>query len=252
MRNFIYKWALELSISRSITLFIYYIYVRPELLTLYFNSRNNNTFFISDRNLFAYRYRYNNLFAVYRLYAPSFILRCLCWLQPISLFINKYFIYQVGFILIYLHIISGIFNSYDFSDNANNYKERLSIFNVNSIDFIIILIQYQGYYWDFFFISILYYGVFFFFNEKSKRFIYFIYEQNYLTYSINKSISEGSMSVFTLTWAFRLFSYSFVIYFFGGESREIDGFNLIITIFFTELSIFSYRCIFFFQSFHKL
>ena len=201
----------------------------PGVFFKYIFSELNRLFFITDNNIIRIQYYYLILFFGYQIFIIFFYWICYFQIIPgttknIKSGVKRFFIN-----LTFIHIITFIFNQYDFAYFTNNYN-----FWVESIDFTACIRLYQGFYWDFFFI--------FFYLQQI---FYFIFEKPFYREPGVYSITTKFWSVFYMNIFYRCLFYRRILYFFGGEGFFNDLYLRIFSFFFVEITCLSFYMFFF-------
>ena len=216
----------------------YIISINIDIFFSYIVHKINRPFFITDSNIVAFYYFYNLTFFVYIWFMP-FIIRT--FIIHIRSFFNKFEYYcfiRCVFFILYTQYITLIFNHYDFLDSTINFIKLYFSFWIEGVDLIVFIIQYQGFYWDFFFIFSIIIIIVLILIEKPKLFIFCRYDKDYV---VNISI------IFYRLWYFRIFTYCFICYFFCGNAIMIDFIVIRFTFVSSEFFIITYRSFFLFQ-----
>lgn len=235
------NWSLEILFVSSLIIFIVFLFNSPKTLIYLFLEKNVNAFFISDMNRFTQIYININFFFVYILYLPSFTMLCFTWFCDIGFTIGRsFFVYGLSGFL-YFHLVSIWINKFIFS--VQSVEDLFSLFDqkIKALDLSYMLIQYYGFFWDFFFISYFYFITLILIIEKPWLNAYFIYNHGNIT--TNKP--NDFWCVYTCTWMLRFCTYTLILYFFGGQSLISDCFILLraITSFEIILIIKRFFCI---------
>jgi len=215
----------------------YCFFINPIIFISFFTKQTNRPFFTTDINICVKQFIYISFFIAYILYRPFAMCCVLIWIISSTTLYSYKTWSQFRFAFVYAHILSVRFNQYDF---INFYQN--SIFNayIEGVDLSFIILQYKGFFWDFFitlyaFIS---YIVFIFnFPKSSIRYIHNI------EHFFNKN-EKHNIRVLFYSWAARFFRYRILSYFFIGESYINDSFTLLFITIFVEFIFISFRFFF--------
>ena len=235
------RWRIQFSIICSVITFIIVLIAYPQTIIHFFIDQKHSSFFIADLNVFIHRFIYSNGFFTYRVYIPFIVMR-LIFTRSKCLAKEVYYFYAYfRCTAMYLHIISAIFNHYDFADFG---KFRLSTFfeaKTTNFDCSYLLIQYYGFYWDFFATRMAYCILCNLIIGSSTISLHIVH-----TFSIENSrfICVNYINfwnVFYLIWISRFIRYSRIFYFFCGSGFRSDWLVIIVTIVIYECTLFVLR-----------
>jgi hypothetical protein len=195
--------------------------------------------FMTDRHILSYHYFNSLCFYLYSLYVPFICIYCLInTLGNVGYKISIFYI-RLVFSFIYIHCITLLFNYYDFIDSTIYMLNNLFSAWRDGIDLISLIKQYQGFYWDVFYI-------FGFFYIRLFRMI-----ENYNFYMIinyNKIDFSNFWITFISIWGLRCYLYFFSFYFFCGNTFMIDLAIIVFTFCCVEFLIISYRVFYKFKT----
>ena len=188
-----------------------------------------------------HRFIYSNAFLTYRIYIP--------FLRIIGFFsISKWFAKEVYFIVvyfvlsaIYLHVISSIFNHFDFADFGKFTLSKFFDDKNTNFDYSYLLMQYYGFYWDFFLTRLFYYTLSSFIMISPSALLYIVHSFKVSNLIFSHTNLANFWRVFYTVWIGRVVRYSIIIYFFGGSGFMSDCIIIGITMFIFECTLFAFR-----------
>jgi len=214
---------------------VYFFFSNPIVFISFFIKKINRPFFIIDINIFAKQFIYISFFIAYIVYIPFIAIILIRWLLSSSTLYFYSIWIQLLFSVLYRHFISFRYNQYDF---INFYQN--SIFNtyIEGIDLAYLIIQYKGFFWDFFIIFFFFISFIIYIFNFPKNSIIYIYDINNLNGSTNQSVLKQ-------IWIVRFFRYIVIFYFFSGESFINDIFISFFIFIFVEIIFITFRFCFF-------
>ena len=221
--------------------FICFLIAYPQIIIDFFIDKTHSTFFIADLNVFMHRFIYSNTFLTYRIYIP-FIRIILFfsiskWFSKETYFIFVYFVLSV----IYLHVISSIFNHFDFSDFGKFTLSKFFDDKATNFDYSYLLIQYYGFYWDFFLTRLFYYTLSSFIMISPSAILYIVHSFKVSKLIFSHANLVNFWRVLYTVWIGRVVRYSIIIYFFGGSGFRSDCIIIGTTMFLAEFTLFAFR-----------
>jgi len=145
--SFSYKYQAAFVFSVFYCILVYYFFANPIVFISFFIKQTNRPFFTIDINICAKQFIYISFFIAYIVYMPFIRIRLMRWFIPSNTAYYYAIWFQFGFGFMYRHRLSFIYNQYDFISFYQN-----SIFNtyIEGIDLAYLIIQYKGFFWDFF------------------------------------------------------------------------------------------------------
>lgn len=241
-------WISEAFFFVSLVIFGNYLFIYPNTIIQFFIDQNNRDFFVSDLNLFTYRYTYTNFFFLYLVYAPFFYIKIFIWMNKCVSHTTYRIRIRILIMLRYTHICALSYNHLDFS--KVNINQFIGFFEsqITNIEFSYVLRQYSGAYWDFCSILIIYQSITLYFRESNSCLFY--YEIKYVDYSFRIINNPLFWSNFYYIWSFRLIIFFTIVYFFCGEGRFSDSLVCITILVCIEFIVFTFRTCFIIKTYN--
>ena len=243
-------WIYEAFFFISLFIFGNYLFIYPNTIIQFFIDQNSRDFFVSDLNLFTYRYTYTNFFFLYLVYAPFIYIKVFIWINKYVSKATYHIRIRILIMLRYVHILALFCNHFDFSNiNVNQFRVFFES-QVTNIEFSYVLRQYSGAYWDFWSIIIIYQRITLYFRENNSCF--FNYEINCISQSFIIKDNQLFWSKFCYAWFFRLSIFFTIVYFFCGEGRFSDIVICITILICIEFILFTFRTCFIIKTYNSM